>query len=227
MTFGVILITADDASIGLLAFCLLMWATLPWAFSEPIEKFTKKPEFTHQYSHEELESPRNWLSSGATDYSISGFFYLLTILIDLAKPSVAYLTDFLSGAIFVLGTLFFVFALYYTRLVINFVLKPDRLPNTFIDGLELKTPNAIFFSVIWFGFDLLLLSLFSASELLNPSSLTAFGKVLYATTLFSLIGMTMLIVVRKRERSNLNGIATLMMFSPIVVILYVAFGGLL
>jgi hypothetical protein len=219
--------TADDAALGLVAFSLLMWATLPWAFSELVERLLKAEDLAGRYSHKELKAPSHWLENGTTGFSVSGFLYLLTVLVDIAKPNISLLSDFNSGVIFAAATLFFVIALYYTRLVIGFVLRPERLPNTFFEGIEVKTWGDLLVPTTFGLLDVFFLySLYPVSYLINPSILSGYGQALLASLILSLVGIVMLIALRKKEHSRLNGVATILLFLPIAVLFYVGFGGL-
>lgn len=222
------MITPDDASLGLLAFCLLMWVTLPWAFSEPVEKGRKNPVLILKYidSEEELESPKDWLESGAMLYAASGFFYLLTVLVDLAKPNINTLTNFNPAVIFVVANVLFIMAIYYTHLVISFVLRPESLPNTLFEGLSIERRDDIVVPAALGLVDfMLLITYFPGMTMAEIPLLSHVGQLLLASLILGLAGLCILVVLAKRERSVWNVVATVLLYLPIVVFLYVAFGG--
>ena len=88
-------IVVDDASLALLAFALLMWLALPWAFVEPVKKGvqTNIGELAQKAldgivpleEKKEEERPKQWLSRGTASFMYAGIWFLVQWLLDFAN----------------------------------------------------------------------------------------------------------------------------------------------
>lgn len=72
----------DEASIGLVAFCLLMWVTVPASFSTAIDNAFRADggDINNRFTSNEKETPRHWLAQSTNYFLVSGVLYLLSRL---------------------------------------------------------------------------------------------------------------------------------------------------
>lgn len=135
-----------EPSLGLVAFSLLLWVTLPWAFLDQLTP-TKIRQKYPEVSEENVKRSKDWLGEGANGFLLAGIVFLLSAFTDLASPTLEHVNPNLSFLIFyssiapiilfILGMSVLSFAVFRTHQVINFLFNPvsfrkiERFPTTY------------------------------------------------------------------------------------------------
>lgn len=190
-------IVVDDASLALLAFALLMWLALPWAFVELVNKGvqTNIGELAQKAldgivpleEKKEEERPKQWLSRGTASFMYAGIWFLVQWLLDFANILVIPIPVFFLAGI---GFLFWGF--FETYRVIQFVLNPERTPEIYEPITMLRIFSAVLGLVYVYVFVYQLYFRIYAESPLNILITASFP--------ISLIGVALIWQMKWRER---------------------------
>lgn len=192
-----------DASLGLLAFCLLMWVTVPWAYLEKIDKqvikyYTNaKKEKATQKELEFISRPYRWVRSSTRAFFTAGIFFLMDAILELGQRAFPTLFPETYGVIFWAGVIFIGIAMFEAYRMMEFVLYMSE-----ISELTYKDVGVFAIIATTVGF----LGSFNAIELLyilpRLGTYGWVGLTYGIAILLSFIGSALLVIYRKSIRGR-------------------------
>lgn len=214
-----------DASLGLVAFSILMWATLPWAYLKQVDDSVnaeirmldaqKEPEEEYTFANR----PYWWIRTGTRMFFFAGVCYLAQAMVSLAsQANPTLIPDEAYGLFFWGGSVLLIWAMFDSYRVIEYVMS-RKIPT--------YTGRMIATLAIW----VVVISALETVQLFVlvgiVPNLQAFGPAGYvyaATGVLSFAGLFFAAITFSSEWTNLKKLAYLLLALPWVVLVLWVFG---
>lgn len=217
-----------DPSLGLTAFSLLMWVTLPWAFLDQLtlQKIRKRWAGA---SEDDLRRTNNWLRDGTLFFLLSGITFMMSAIIDLVLPALETTNPnppfpmfYFSVITFIFGLSVLSFAIFRTHQVIYFLLYPASIKRIVQFPSELGrvvsdlASIGILFLFWFFDLSVFISTLYSIVILHLPLSIQ--GIVLMISLFVGSLGIFPLLISLRRQLGRRDVIIPIMILNPLLVL---------
>jgi hypothetical protein len=202
-----------EVALGLAAFSLLMWVTMPWAFLDMIEKRKKRLPPHLEYAG---DRPKEWLVYSYQLFLVSGIAFVVSALLTFTPP-LPTIPDLYSLIFFVIGVTALALAFVEASRVIDFVVWPNEVAA--ITAVSTVRPLVYRLFIGFIGTYYLFADYVSFTYFQPPQPWNAYGAAIGVSLVLGFIAMIPTLWAHKMGR-NSSLLVTFTFASPLLLVLF-------